>query len=246
MHVMLSDIILEKGLGAPHMLTSKIEKTTLVEQVQQEILRTIRKSDLKVGDSLPSELELTGSLGVSRTVVREALSRLRMLGLLESRRKRGMVLCEPPVFAGSSQILDAAFLSKKTQRHLAELRMVIEVGMAELLFSRKTDADVEELEAIVKKMDEVKIERRRIKLDIDFHAKLYTMTGNSLLFEFQSLLLPFFTHEAEEQRRSGAVRTGDASHHDILEALKNGTPETFRAIMRQHVEWYVDLSKRSE
>ncbi|MCK4960177.1 MAG: FadR family transcriptional regulator, partial [Planctomycetes bacterium] len=66
-----------------------VEKTNLVELVEQKILDIVRKNNLSVGDSLPGELELTEGLGVSRSVVREALSRLRMLGLLESRKRRG-------------------------------------------------------------------------------------------------------------------------------------------------------------
>jgi len=79
-----------------------IEKISLVEVVEQKILNIVRKNKLSVGDSLPAELELTEGLGVSRSVVREALSRLRMLGLLESRKKRGMVITEPDVFGGCS------------------------------------------------------------------------------------------------------------------------------------------------
>jgi len=102
-----------------------IEKTNLVEVVEQKILNIVRKNNLSIGDSLPAELELTEGLGVSRSVVREALSRLRMLGLLESRKKRGMVIAEPDVFGGCSQVLDAAFLNEKTQRDLCEMRITL-------------------------------------------------------------------------------------------------------------------------
>ena len=127
-----------------------IPKMNLVEMVEERILQTIRENNLSVGDSLPSELELTEGLGVSRTVVREALSRLRMLGLLESRKKRGMVIKEPDVFGGCRQILDAAFLNAQTQRDLFEMRLILEIGLADALFMHKTDADLEALEGIVK------------------------------------------------------------------------------------------------
>ena len=107
------------------MQLTAIEKTNLVERVEQKLLDLIRKNRLTVGDSLPPELELTQGLGVSRSVVREALSRLRMLGLLESRKKRGMVIAEPDVFGGCRQILDTAFLHAHTQRDLFEMRLML-------------------------------------------------------------------------------------------------------------------------
>jgi len=126
-----------------------IEKISLVEAVEQKILNFIRKNNPSISDSLPAELELTEGLGVSRSVVREALSRLRMLGLLEPRKKRGMVIAEPDVFGGCRQILDAAFLNEKTQRDLFEMRLTLELGLADLLFLRKTENDLNALEKIV-------------------------------------------------------------------------------------------------
>ena len=54
-----------------------------------------RKKSFKPGDSLPTEVELAQALGVSRNVVREALSRFRMLGIVETRKKKGYGHVEP-------------------------------------------------------------------------------------------------------------------------------------------------------
>jgi DNA-binding FadR family transcriptional regulator len=162
-----------------------IEKTSLVEVVEQNILNIVRKNNLSIGDSLPAELQLTEGLGVSRSVVREALSRLRMLGLLESRKKRGMVIAEPDVFGGCSQILDVAFLNEKTQRSLCEMRLTLELGLADPLFLRKTEDDLNALEKIVDREEKACTEQTRLKLEIKFHTKLYQMGRNDLLLRFR-------------------------------------------------------------
>ncbi len=76
-----------------------------------------------------------------------------------------------------------------------EIRLVLEVGMADFIFLRKTEADVEELEEIVKIEPD---HSDHILFDVDhelkFHGKLYKMTGNETLQEFQNLLLPAFEH----------------------------------------------------
>ena len=64
---------------------------TLVDHVEDRVLSYLSEHDFKLGDKLPSEHELAVSLGVTRSVVREALSRLKMLGIVESRTRRGMV-----------------------------------------------------------------------------------------------------------------------------------------------------------
>ena len=217
------------------MQLNTIEKISLVDLVEQKILNIVRKNNLSIGDSLPAELELTERLGVSRSVVREALSRLRMLGLLESRKKRGIVIAEPDVFGGCSQILDAAFLNEKTQRDLCEMRLTLELGFSDLLFLRKTDKDLNVLENIVAREENARTEQTRLKLEIEFHTTLYQMGRNDLLLRFQALLEPFFQDAVKREERNGR-RKGEASHRDLLEELRSGNPDGFRRKMREHLQ----------
>ncbi len=223
-----------------------IEKTSLVEVVERKILNIVRKNNLSVGDSLPAELELTEGLGVSRSVVREALSRLRMLGLLKSKKRRGMVIAEPDLFGGCSQILDAAFLNEKTQRDLGEMRLTLELGLADLLFLHKTDKDLNELENIVNREEKARTEQTRLKLEVEFHTKLYQMGRNNLLLQFQGLLEPFF-REAVKREEINGRRKGEASHRDLLEELRSGNPDSFRKKMREHLQpHFVRLMKNQD
>ena len=64
---------------------------TLVDKVEEKLRDYFREMDLMPGDPIPKEMELAESLGIARSVLREALSRLRMLGLIKSRTKRGMI-----------------------------------------------------------------------------------------------------------------------------------------------------------
>ena len=64
-----------------------IDTATLVEKVEDRLVELLQQSKLKVGDSIPKELELAEALGVSRTVIREALTRLKIMGLIETKKK---------------------------------------------------------------------------------------------------------------------------------------------------------------
>ena len=60
-----------------------IENTSLVDKVENNLVQLLQQQKLKIGDSIPTELELADKLGVSRTVIREALLRLIMMGLIK-------------------------------------------------------------------------------------------------------------------------------------------------------------------
>jgi len=76
---------------------ARVSTETMADIVELRLREFFKKKSFKPGDALPKEMELVEALGVSRNVVREALSRLRMLGLVETKKKRGMILARPDV-----------------------------------------------------------------------------------------------------------------------------------------------------
>jgi len=217
-----------------------VETLNLTDAVERRVLDGIRSSALKPGDVLPGEQALAKQLGISRSMVREALSRLRMLGLLQSRKRRGMVLAHPDLFEGLERVMDPAFLDEETVRDLFEMRLVLEMGMADLLFERKTEEDIRELERIVTEERNAPTESVRLAAEIAFHAKLYRMSGNRTLARFQALLRPFFQSLAHRPRR-GTVR-----HVELIRVLRCGSPEEFRVAMRRHLAPHFDRIFRKE
>ena len=122
-----------------------IESTTMADVVEIRLREYLKKNSFKPGDALPKELELAETLGVSRNVVREALSRLRMLGMVETKKRRGMILGRPDILGAFERVLDPLIIDKDTLQDIFELRLVLETGLADLVFLRKTDKDIQEL-----------------------------------------------------------------------------------------------------
>jgi DNA-binding FadR family transcriptional regulator len=189
-------------------------------------------------------MELVEALGVSRNVVREALSRLRMLGLVETKKKRGMILARPDVLGTFERVLDPLIIDQSTLQDLFELRLVLEMGLADLLFLRKTEKNIAELENIALNENRGSEKGFRVQNEIAFHGKLYEISGNNTLKRFQVMLMPVFgyvtTLEKEREYKSGTV-----SHLDLVKILKNGTKEDFKAGMYEHLKPHFDaLSKK--
>jgi DNA-binding FadR family transcriptional regulator len=224
----------------------RIESATMADIVELRLREFLKKKAFKPGDALPKELELAEALDVSRNVVREALSRLRMLGMIESKKKRGTILAEPDIMNGFERVMDPLLLDQKTLQDLFELRLVLEMGLADLLFARITTKGIEELEKIVEKEVNKIQQPFRLKFEIDFHSKLYQMTGNETFFRFQNILLPVFEYVVkEEQKLTGKAKVGKVTHRDLLELIKKGKPEDFRKGMKEHLApHYERVNKR--
>ncbi len=216
------------------MKVEPIRKEALTKSVQDQILQAIKEGGLKPGDPLPGEMELAGRFQVSRSVIREAMVQLRLIGLIDSRKSRGAVLGQPDLFAALRPALDPAFLLPQTSRELFELRLVLEMGMVELLHLRRDRIDHGALKAIASRYESAENENDRLQADIDFHTALYRATGNRTLAAFQQLLRNFFQQVIVLERQS-TRRTGRIQHLKLAEIIRSGSCEELRRAMREHL-----------
>ena len=219
------------------------EDVTLVEQTQRDILKYISQN----GNSsrLPKEQEFVELLGVSRVVVREALSRLRAVGIIETKRKKGTVVVVPEVFGVLKSIVASGLLDKDTLRDLYQLRLMLEIGMADFIYMNRTEAQMDELDRIV--AEEVSlnnemamtddldqryaIAKKLTDVDVRFHSKLFEMTGNKSLIDFQYILRHLFTLYYPKVKTDYHSRTL-VSHVSLYNILRTSTPDAFRMAMR--------------
>ena len=225
----------------------KKEDSSLVEQAQRDLLKYISQNS--TNSHLPKEQELVEILGVSRVVVREALSRLRALGIIETKRKRGTVVVAPDVFAVLKTIIASGVLDRDSLRDLYQLRLMLEVGMADFIYLNMTEEQLDGLDEIV--AEEVELERemtmaedddqryaiakKLTDVDIRFHSALFEMTGNKSLMDFQYILRHLFTLYRPKIKADYHSRT-IISHVSLYNLLRTGTADTFRTAMRLHLK----------
>ncbi len=215
-----------------------MDTSSLVDKVEDSLVDLLQNQKLSVGDVIPIEIELAAALGVSRTVIREALTRLRIMGLIESKKKKGSVITSPDIFGLMSKSMNPHILAPETLKEIFEIRLVLEIGMADLLFHRITKEDIAALRQIVS--DEppaTQYHLFNIEHEIAFHGKLYEIAGNETLKKFQKMLLPIFdfVHNSGLLKKQPMLKTF-VSHKELVDILENGTPEEFRNGMRSHLE----------
>jgi len=176
-------------------------------------------------------------MGVSRTVIREALVRLKTMGLLAAKKHKGTVISSPDISAILRKSIIPEVLDRHTLMDLFEMRLALEVGMADFIFSRKTEADIEQLEDIV---DIEPVHSASMVFNFDqelrFHGKLYEMSGNPTLMSFQNLLLPVFQLVYNTRFFRKGKRIKYKTHKELVYLLRNGTKDEFREGMKKHLE----------
>jgi GntR family transcriptional regulator, transcriptional repressor for pyruvate dehydrogenase complex len=215
-----------------------VDTSSLVDKVEASLVQLLQEQKFKVGDVIPKEIELSQALGVSRTVIREALTRLRIMGLIESKKKKGSVITSPDLFGMMSKSMNPHILDQETLKEIFEIRLVLDIGMADLIFHRIKKEDLEELKQIVSnEPPATQYHLFNIEHEIAFHGKLYEITGNSTLKKFQKMLLPVFDYV----HNSGLLKVQPllkmfVSHKGLVDILEDGNPEQFRNAMRNHLE----------
>lgn len=129
-------------------------------------------------------------------------------------------------------------LDQDTLREMFEIRLVLEIGMADLLFDRITSKDITELKVVVSnEPPATQYHLFNIEHEIAFPGKLYEITRNNAMKKFQKMLLPVFdyVHLSGLLKKQPMIKTF-VSHRELINILENGTPEEFRNGMRNHLE----------
>jgi GntR family transcriptional repressor for pyruvate dehydrogenase complex len=226
-------------------MNNKLSTTTLADKVEEQIISYIREKSLLPGDALPNEKKLGEMFGISRNVVRESLSRLRMLGLIDSRTKRGIVVTEPPLLNGFRKILDPHLLSTKTIKEMMGMRIALEIGIAEFLFANVSDENINELEQIVSRQQSIGINNLSIEDELIFHAKIYEIAGNNFITQFNEIMHPVFVfakHNYEEYFKPISEQLNKKGeiikHEDLLQTIKEKNKEGYQNAVSGHLKPY--------
>jgi GntR family transcriptional repressor for pyruvate dehydrogenase complex len=218
----------------------KVVRTSrLYEQIVQQIEASVLNGTLKPGDQLPAERELAQRLGVSRTAVREAVKALREKGLVEAYSGRGTFVTDGTTQAARQSFdLMVKLGQVEGSPHLAELRLILEPGIAAMAAERVEDEDLTAMREAVAVMERSqKDPEAYIEADLDFHLALAEAAANPLILS----LIDSIVGLLREQRIKifnveGGPQRGQVHHKRILDAMERRDPEMARSAMRAHLE----------
>jgi len=219
-------------------------KTTLADHVTTVLAQQIRSGEFAPDARLPSEMELTERFSVSRTVIREAISRLKSEGLVGSRRGSGTVVL--PVTQATPFRLDLNVDdgrdSIQAVLRVIELRRGVEGEMAALAAQRRTRAQNLAIQQALQAIDAAAAAGRDgVQEDFAFHAAISNASHNPLYTSLVQFLSQFL-HAAIRVARMNEARSNEfvqqvrAEHAALAQAINDGNAEAARAAAMRHME----------
>jgi GntR family transcriptional repressor for pyruvate dehydrogenase complex len=212
----------------------------LADRVAAILAEEIESGRLAEGDKLPTEVELVKQLGVSRTVIREAVSRLRNAGLVEPRQGRGVF-----VMPRRTRPLDLEAESSDTKSkvlHIVEVRRAMEGEAASLAATRATPADIARMRQSLAAIDTaVAAGGDGVDEDLAFHQSVAESTGNAVMVSTvrylgEVLRSGIRVTRANEARRNDFIEAVRNEHHAILAAIESGDARAARTAARRHMK----------
>lgn len=212
----------------------------LSDQVADVIAARIRAGRLVVGDKLPTEATLVDQFSVSRTVVREALSRLKSLGLVESRQGSGVYVKE----IGFSPLnFDAkSVASRQAVIQMVEVRRALEAEVAGLAAQRRTKADVKHIHKSIADLEKAVMDGGDgVNEDIEYHLAIARAARNPFLMGTLQYLGQFLqgatrVTRANEARRDDFARQVRDEHALIGKAIEAGDADAARRAAASHMD----------
>ncbi|MDB5742941.1 MAG: transcriptional regulator, GntR family [Polaromonas sp.] len=214
----------------------------LVDEIVETLAASIREGQLQTGDKLPTEAEIMVRFDVSRTVVRESLSKLQASRLVETRHGIGTFVL-PPQEAGNFKITAEDFATVADVISVLELRISLETEAAGLAAQRRTPENLTALETALHVFDDsIHQNSDAVPPDFRFHMEVARATGNrhfaDLMTYLGTMIIPRTrvntAHSAPEGRMNYLKRV-NSEHESIYNAIRDQDPEAARAAMRIHL-----------
>lgn len=217
-------------------------RETLSAQLAASLTDSIRRGELPPGQRLPSETEMIGQYGVSRTVVREAIASLRASGLVETRQGVGAFVLEP-VTPDPYRIDERGLDVAQDAIDMLELRIGLETEAASLAALRRKPHHLAVMNEATQRM-QAAIEQGEdaVPADLDFHLAVAEASGNrhfpALFGQLGARMIPrsrLAAYADEPEQRILYLRRANREHRDVLRAIEWSDPEAARSAMRLHL-----------
>ncbi|MFC5386685.1 FadR/GntR family transcriptional regulator [Aquamicrobium segne] len=210
--------------------------------VAESLLQKVRSGELAPGAQLPTEAELGAQYGVSRTVIREAVARLRSAGLVIPQQGRGVFVSEAPRVQGFT-IPQEALRTLPETIALLELRLSVEVESAALCAERRSDEEAHAIRLSMEQVDAQHEDPTRINIhyDYDFHLKIAECSRNEFIHGFLAYLRPVIVprfqlgHIVASEHKENYYARIHSEHEAIVAGIERRDPQGAREAMRRHL-----------
>lgn len=213
-----------------------IKQVNVNEQVFEQMKEQLISGEWKPGQKLPSENELVGLFGVSRITIRNALQKLAILGLIETRRGEGSYVLENNMGNCLNTLVPTAYLSDNIVE-IQEFRLMVEAGAAYMAAKRASEEDIADLRARLDRMHTLQDDLYKLaQEDFAFHNQIGLITGNALMIKTYSILTDILHNAMEQVVAHMGPEEGHYYHAQIVDAIAAHDCDRAYNVMQLHIE----------
>jgi GntR family transcriptional repressor for pyruvate dehydrogenase complex len=212
------------------------QREPLATEIARRIIDYLLAGSIEPGERIPSERKLAEALGVGRSVVREALKSITLLGLIEARPGNGTFLRR-----AESELLPQAIewgllLGERRVADLIDARHHLEVLVAGLAAARRTPDDLEMLRKYLAQMEASADTATFVSADLAFHMRLAEATANLSLLQIMASIRSLLQVWITRVRGAEVDNAPSAGEHEtIMRAVEEGDTTAARAAMEIHM-----------
>lgn len=216
----------------------EVKKKKKFEVVLDQIKHLLQTNQLKTGQKLPGEIELSERLGISRSSLREAYTILSILGIIEARTGEGTIIKQAEPENLKSIMSLVAVSNNMSMEDLFEARIILEKSATELAAVNRTEDDINTINELLKEADRAYIEGDRIaqtNYDFLFHRAITESSKNQVLVMLNAITSDLLNEQIQTTRRMLSTSP------DVLERFQNEHWSIFEAIKSQDANLAVKL-----
>jgi DNA-binding FadR family transcriptional regulator len=223
----------------------EVPRTSTSKAIGDQIKQLIKSRQLTSGDALPPERELAAQLGVSRTTLREALRALTEEGMVNARQGSGWVV-EPNRATAAGNLAVYFRLEDVTFAQVVEARVTNEPTITRLAAERRTDEELEAIEAAFAAMDASVSADEFLRADTAFHELIAVASHNPLLsFQMHPTMSLLEDVRLDFVAEPATIRSSQREHRKIVAAITAGDGDAAEQAMRAHISSFATRARPS-
>ncbi|MCA1055683.1 FadR family transcriptional regulator [Rossellomorea aquimaris] len=220
----------------------RIKPRKIYEEVAEALIDMIKSGQLKSGDKLESVQQLAENFQVGRSAVREALSALRAMGLVEMHQGEGTYVREFDSKMLSLPVYIAVLMKKDDVKNLLEVRRILEVGAVQAAAERRTAEQLAEIKEALDQMEAANDQELGEEADFRFHMSIAKASQNELLIGLMNNVSEMMVTTMRETRRLWLYSEKSTldrlwkDHQEIYQAIEAQDGPQAQKVMLRHLQ----------
>lgn len=224
------------------MTQKKIQPKKVYEEVAESLIEMIKIQNLQPGDKLDSVEQLAENFGVGLSAIREAISGLRSMGVVETKQGKGTFVKSLDLSQFVLPVRTTFLMRMEDTKELYEMRKILESGMAGTAAKQHEPGDLAAIEQALSKMENAEgNEKKAANADLEFHRAIANATHNKLLMQLMANWSEIIEDTIQETRKvllyaEGHTKKIILEHKAVFQAIKARDAIEAQTAMHKHLE----------